>query len=110
MIEVMRDLLDERILIQDGELGTALQGAGLAAQDYRGDRFRDHPHDLTGDPDLLNLTRPGVLLGLHRRNLAAGADIPTPHTLTATRSGPAPYALAAAAGERHPPGARAAPH
>src|SRR5260221_9968044 len=108
MIEVMRDLLDERILIQDGELGTALQGAGLAAQDYRGDRFRDHPHDLTGDPDLLNLTRPDVILGLHRRYLAACADILTTNTFTATKIGQAHHGLGAPAGGINPAGARPA--
>jgi 5-methyltetrahydrofolate--homocysteine methyltransferase len=106
--EVMRDLLNERILVLDGAWGTALQGAGLAAQDYRGDRFRDHPRDLTGDPDLLNLTRPDVILGLHRQYLAAGADIVTTNTFTATRIGQADYGLEAAAGEMNLRGARLA--
>ena len=106
--EVIRDLLDERILVLDGAWGTALQGAGLAAQDYRGDRFRDHPRDLTGDPDLLNLTRPDVILGLHRQYLAAGADIVTTNTFTATRIGQADYGLEAAVPEMNLRGARLA--
>jgi len=106
--EVIRDLLDERILVLDGAWGTALQGAGLAAQDYRGDRFRDHPRDLTGDPDLLNLTRPDVILGLHRQYLAAGADIVTTNTFTATRIGQADYGLEAAVPEMNLQGARLA--
>src|SRR5260370_28389750 len=104
----MKDLLDQRILVVDGGWGTALQGAGLSAQDYRGDRFRDHPQDLTGDPDLLNLTRPDVILGLHRQYLAAGADIVTTNTFTATRIGQADYGLQAAVPEMNLRGARLA--
>ncbi len=107
-IDAIRDLLDQRILVLDGAWGTALQGAGLSAQDYRGDQFRDHPQDLTGDPDLLNLTRPDVILGLHRQYLAAGADIVTTNTFTATRIGQADYGLQAAVGEMNRQGARLA--
>ena len=51
----LRDLLDQRIVVLDGAWGTMLQGAGLAPADYRMERLADHPHDVTGDPDLLNL-------------------------------------------------------
>ena len=78
--DAIRDLLDQRILVLDGAWGTMLQGAGLQPEDYRGDRFSGHPRDLTGDPDLLNLTRPDVVLGIHRRYLAAGADITSTNT------------------------------
>src|SRR5688572_25618751 len=61
MRERLEALLAERILILDGAYGTAIQARGLSDEDYRGDRFRDHPHDLAGDPDLLNLTRPDVV-------------------------------------------------
>ncbi len=61
-IEGLRALLGQRIVVLDGAWGTMLQGAGLAPADYRGDRLRDHPQDVTGDPDLLNLTRPDVVL------------------------------------------------
>jgi 5-methyltetrahydrofolate--homocysteine methyltransferase len=104
----LRDLLDQRILVLDGAWGTALQGAGLSAEDYRGDRFRDHPRELTGDPDLLNLTRPDVILGLHRRYLAAGADIVTTNTFTATAIGQADYGLQAVVPELNLAGARLA--
>ena len=70
-----------------------LQGAGLTAADYRGDRLRDHPRDVTGDPDLLNLTRPDVVRDIHRQYLAAGADILTTNTFTATSIGQADYGL-----------------
>jgi 5-methyltetrahydrofolate--homocysteine methyltransferase len=106
--ESIRDLLGQRILVLDGAWGTALQGAGLSAGDYRGDRFRDHPRDLAGDPDLLNLTRPDVILGLHRRYLAAGADIITTNTFTATRIGQADYGLEAVVPEMNIQGARLA--
>jgi 5-methyltetrahydrofolate--homocysteine methyltransferase len=90
------DLLDQRILVLDGAWGTTLQGAGLVPSDYHGKQFRDHPRELTGDPDVLNLTRPDIVLGFHREYLAAGADITTTNTFTATRIGQADYGLQAA--------------
>ncbi|SFW80856.1 methionine synthase [Amycolatopsis australiensis] len=89
----LRALLDSRVAVLDGAWGTMLQGAGLTPADYRGDRFGDHTHDVTGDPDLLNLTRPDVILDVHRRYLAAGADITTTNTFTATSIGQADYGL-----------------
>src|SRR5580658_4983508 len=83
-----------------------LQGAGLQPEDYRGDRFSGHPRDLTGDPDLLNLTRPDVVLGIHRRYLAAGADITSTNTFTATRIGQADYGLEGVIGEMNRAGGR----
>ncbi|MCT9929623.1 methionine synthase [Planotetraspora sp. A-T 1434] len=91
--QALRELLDERVLVLDGAWGTMLQGAGLTAADYWGDRFRDHPRDVTGDPDLLNLTRPDLVLDVHRRYLAAGADITTTNTFTATSIGQSDYLL-----------------
>jgi 5-methyltetrahydrofolate--homocysteine methyltransferase len=89
----LRELLDERIVVLDGPWGTALQSLGLSAADYRGERLRDHPQDVTGDPDLLNLTRPDVVRDVHRQYLAAGADITTTNTFTATSIGQADYGL-----------------
>ncbi|WNV92057.1 methionine synthase [Umezawaea sp. Da 62-37] len=89
----LRDLLERRIAVLDGAWGTMLQGAGLTEADYKGDRFLDHTHDVTGDPDLLNLTRPDVILDVHRQYLAAGADITTTNTFTATSIGQADYGL-----------------
>ena len=89
----LRDLLDQRIVVLDGAWGTLLQGAGLTAADYRNDRLRGHSQDVTGDPDLLNLTRPDVVTDAHRRYLAAGADITTTNTFTATSIGQADYGL-----------------
>lgn len=89
----LREALDQRILVLDGAWGTMLQGAQLSPADYRGERFADHPHDVTGDPDLLNLTRPEVVLDVHRQYLSAGADITTTNTFTATRIGQADYGM-----------------
>ncbi|WP_103349155.1 methionine synthase [Amycolatopsis sp. CA-128772] len=89
----LRELLAKRVAVLDGAWGTMLQGAGLTPADYRGDRFGEHTHDVTGDPDLLNLTRPDVILDVHRQYLAAGADITTTNTFTATSIGQADYGL-----------------
>jgi 5-methyltetrahydrofolate--homocysteine methyltransferase len=92
-MQSLRDLLDQRIAVLDGAWGTMLQTAGLTPADYRGDLLADHPRDVTGDPDLLNLTRPDVVLDVHRRYLAAGADITSTNTFTATGIGQADYGL-----------------
>ena len=101
-------LLRERILVLDGAWGTMLQRAGLEDADYRGERFADHPRDVAGDPDLLNLTRPDVVLDIHRRYLAAGADITTTNTFTATSIGQADYGLEGAVHDMNVAGARLA--
>ncbi|MFD9733379.1 methionine synthase [Umezawaea sp. NPDC059074] len=104
----MRDLLDRRIAVLDGAWGTMLQGAGLTEADYKADRFQNHTHDVTGDPDLLNLTRPDVILDVHRQYLAAGADITTTNTFTATSIGQADYGLQGLVREMNVAGARLA--
>ena len=90
----LRRLLGERIAVLDGAWATMMQAASLTPADYRGDLIgADHLHDVTGDPDLLNLTRPDLVLDVHRRYLAAGADITTTNTFTATSIGQADYGL-----------------
>ena len=101
-------LLHERIVVLDGAWGTMLQLAGLVDADYRGERFADHPREVAGDPDLLNLTRPDVVLDIHRRYLAAGADITTTNTFTATSIGQADYGLEGVVHELNVAGARLA--
>jgi 5-methyltetrahydrofolate--homocysteine methyltransferase len=107
-----RDQLDEllrrRIVVLDGAWGTTLQERGLTPEDYRGDRFRDHPRDVVGDPDVLNLTRPDVVLDIHREYLDAGADVTTTNTFTATRIGQADYGLEAVVHDLNVAGARLA--
>ncbi|MFB9684361.1 methionine synthase [Amycolatopsis plumensis] len=104
----LRELLSSRVAVLDGAWGTMLQGAGLTPADYRGDRFGDHTHDVTGDPDLLNLTRPDVILDVHRQYLAAGADITTTNTFTATGIAQADYGLQAYVREMNVRGAQLA--
>ena len=71
----LSNLLAERILILDGATGTSLQGMGLEEEDYRGERFRDHPKDLRGNYDLVPLTRPDAVAKVHDAYLEAGADL-----------------------------------
>ena len=108
----MRDRLDallsDRILVLDGAYGTAIQARGLGDEDYRGERFRDHPRDVKGDPDLLNLTRPDVVEDIHRAYLAAGADVVTTNTFTATAIAQADYGLEDVVGEMNQAGAEIA--
>src|SRR5262245_4857782 len=85
-----------------------LQRQGLEDADYRGERFRDHPREVAGDPDLLNLTRPDVVLDIHRAYLEAGADITTTNTFTATSIGQADYGLEDAVYDMNLEGARLA--
>ncbi|MFD7160155.1 methionine synthase [Kribbella sp. NPDC059898] len=89
----LRELLDQRIVVLDGAWGTMLQNAKLTPADYQPERYADETHDVTGDPDLVNLTRPDVILDVHRQYLAAGADITTTNTFTASRIGQADYGL-----------------
>jgi 5-methyltetrahydrofolate--homocysteine methyltransferase len=104
----IRKIAQERILVLDGAWGTLIHGAGFAPEDYRGERFAAHAADVTGDPDLLNLTRPEFVAEAHRRYLDAGADITTTNTFTATSIGQADYALEGAVYEMNLAGARIA--
>src|SRR4029453_10147443 len=104
-----RRLLDERIVLLDGSWGVVIQRDVRGEEAYRGERFRDHARDVAGDPDLLNLTRPDLILDIHRSYFAAGADIATTNTFTATRIGQADYELEEVAVEMSFQGARAGP-
>ena len=106
--ERLETLLQERIVVLDGAWGTMLQRLGLDEAAWRGERFRDHPRDVKGDPDLLNLTRPEAILDVHRAYLAAGADITTTNTFTATSIGQAEYGLEGVVHELNVEGARLA--
>ena len=107
-IAALQRLMGERVVVLDGAWGTMLQQSGLAASDYRTARFADHPRDVAGDPDLLNLTRPDVVSGIHRAYLAAGADVTTTNTFTATAIGQADYGLEDCVYELNLEGARLA--
>jgi 5-methyltetrahydrofolate--homocysteine methyltransferase len=106
--KALEDLFEQRVAVLDGAWGSMLQGAGLTPADYRDERLADHPRDVTGDPDLLNLTRPDVILDVHRQYLAAGADITTTNTFTATSIGQSDYGLSPLVREMNVQGARLA--
>ncbi|MCC6623287.1 MAG: methionine synthase, partial [Deltaproteobacteria bacterium] len=101
-------LLDQRILVLDGAMGTMLQRHGLVEADYRGQRFATHLKDLRGNSDILNLTRPDVVRGVHAAYLAAGADMVETNTFTATAIAQADYDLSELAYEINLAGARLA--
>lgn len=85
--------LARRILILDGSMGAYLQGFGLTAEDFHGERFAAHATSLKGDTDLLTLTRPAIVTEVHDAYLKAGADIVSTNTFTATPVSQAEYAL-----------------
>jgi len=81
-------LLQQRILVIDGAMGTMIQRYKLTEADYRGTRFKDHPKDLKGNNELLQFSRPDVLREIHEAYLAAGADIVETNTFGATCARP----------------------
>src|SRR5438876_9077489 len=101
-------ILRDRVAVLDGSWGVLIQRQVRGEEAYRGDRFADHPRDVAGDPDLLNLTRPEIVLGIHRDYFAAGADIATTNTFTATTIGQADYRLEGHAYEMNVAGAKLA--
>jgi 5-methyltetrahydrofolate--homocysteine methyltransferase len=86
-------LLTERVLILDGAMGTMIQRHTLTEADYRGARFADHPHDLKGNADVLVLTMPDVIGGIHREYLEAGADIIETNSFNGNAVSQADYGL-----------------
>jgi 5-methyltetrahydrofolate--homocysteine methyltransferase len=86
-------LLAERILVLDGAMGTMIQGHRLAEPDYRGARFADWPVDLKGNNDLLTLTRPDIIRGIHAAYLEAGADIVETNSFNSTAVSMADYRM-----------------
>src|ERR1700687_4006182 len=101
-------LFKQRIAIFDGSMGVMLQHRGLSDEDFRGERFRNHPKPLRNNSDVLNLTQPGIITQVHRDYLEAGADIITTNTFTATRVSQADYGLEEFAYEMNLEGARLA--
>lgn len=89
----LADRLKERIHILDGAMGTMIQRHKLTEADFRGERFADWPSDLKGNNDLLVLTRPDVISGIHRAYLEAGADILETNTFNSTRVSQADYGM-----------------
>ena len=86
-------LLDQRILLLDGAMGTMIQGYRLDEAGYRGACLAGHPHDVKGDNDLLALTQPDIVRAIHDAYLEAGADIISTNTFNATSIAQADYRL-----------------
>jgi 5-methyltetrahydrofolate--homocysteine methyltransferase len=101
-------LLQERILILDGAMGTMIQRHKLGETDYRGERFADWHRDLKGNNDLLVLTRPEIIKGIHREYLAAGADIIETNTFGANATTLKAYGMESLCYELNVAGARLA--
>jgi len=98
-VTAFRRLLQERILVLDGAMGTMIQSLRPAEEDYRGERFRDWPSDLKGNNDLLTLTRPDLVRGIHARFLTAGADIIETNTFNSSAPSQGDYRLEGLVGE-----------
>ena len=89
----LRALLQERILLLDGAMGTMIQSYGLQESDYRGERFAEHGCELKGNNDLLSLTQPDIIRNIHAAFLDAGADILSTNTFNSTAIAMADYEL-----------------
>ena len=100
--------LAKRILVIDGAMGTEIQRRALSSPDFHGDRFFEHPIDLTGNNDILSLTRPDVIADIHRSYIAAGAHIICTNTFNSTSIAQADYATGAIVGELNLSAARLA--
>jgi 5-methyltetrahydrofolate--homocysteine methyltransferase len=92
-MKTIRDLLNERILIIDGAMGTMIQQYKLLEKDYRGDRFKDWHCDVKGNNDLLSITQPQIIEAIHKKYLEAGADIIETNTFSSTVIAQADYEM-----------------
>ena len=106
--EALLRALEERILVLDGAMGTMIQQHRLQEADYRGTRFADAARDQRGNNDLLSLTRPELVAGIHRAYLDAGADLVETNTFNSTSVSLADYGLPELARELNAAGARLA--
>ena len=104
----IRDIIKNRILVLDGAMGTMIQSYGLTEDDFRGQRFADSNVEMKGNNDMLNITRPDVILDIHRRYLRAGADIISTNTFSSQRISEADYQLEDVSREMAYEGARLA--
>lgn len=89
----IRSLLEQKILILDGGMGTMLQSYKLSEADFRGERFANHPCDVKGNNDLLSLTQPQIIRDIHRAYFEAGADIVETNTFNGTSIAMADYQM-----------------
>ncbi|HET8861332.1 methionine synthase [Marivirga sp.] len=91
MSRFSKSILQDKILVLDGAMGTMIQNYKLSEADYRGERFADYPSDLKGNNDLLSLTQPQIIKDIHRAYLDAGADIIETNTFSGTTIAMADY-------------------
>ncbi len=89
----IRDFLKERILVLDGAMGTMIQRHALAEADFRNDELQTHDRSLKGNNDLLSITRPNLILDIHRRYFESGADIVETNTFSSTSIAQEDYGL-----------------
>jgi 5-methyltetrahydrofolate--homocysteine methyltransferase len=89
----IREELEKRILIIDGAMGTMIQRYVLTEEDFRGERFKDHPCDVKGNNDLLNITRPDIIKAIHTEYMKAGTDIIETNTFSTQRISLADYQM-----------------
>lgn len=87
----IKDILQERILVLDGAMGTMLQRYKFQEEDFRGERFKDWDHPLQGNNDLLSLTQPEAIAAVHAKYFEAGADIVETNTFSGTTIAMADY-------------------
>ncbi|MDQ4003037.1 MAG: methionine synthase [Actinomycetota bacterium] len=92
-ISKFRALLKQRIILLDCAMGTMIQRYGLSEEDYRGERFEDHPGELKGNNDLLSITQPQVIRDIHEAVLDVGADIIETNTFSSTSIAQKDYKL-----------------
>jgi 5-methyltetrahydrofolate--homocysteine methyltransferase len=107
-IQSLFTLLEQRIVLLDGAMGTMIQSYGLGEDDYRGDRFADWDSDLKGNNDLLSITRPQVIRDIHMAFLEAGADIIETNTFNSNAPSMADYGMEALVAELNIAAARLA--
>jgi len=91
--DVINKIMEERIMVIDGAMGTAVQKYKLTEADFRGERFKNHTHDLKGNNDILVITRPDVIEEIHTKYLEAGADIIETNTFNSTMISQLDYEL-----------------
>ncbi|HKY08227.1 MAG TPA: methionine synthase, partial [Candidatus Binatia bacterium] len=104
----LREIMDERLLILDGAMGTMIQAHRLDEKAFRGAEFAKHSHDLKGCNDVLCITQPDLITGIHAQYFEAGADIVETNTFNSTSISMADYGLERYAYELNLAGARAA--
>ena len=92
-MENFKEILQNKILLLDGPMGTMIQSYGLQEKDFRGKEFIDHPSDLKGNNDILSLVRPDIITEIHLAYLNAGADLIETNTFNSNGPSMADYGM-----------------